>query len=154
MGWDPVVSRSVIRVVFNRARLFLVLPSAHLFSAARNKLREMNKGELAFFYHSNCKTPAIVGIMRIVEEASPDGEYKYNRHSFACPASFFAAAPLLMSAESQFDPNAQYYDPASPRTAPSLCASSPIRSRSSGCASLPRQKGLRSSTWRCCVWPD
>lgn len=32
----------------------------------------MKKGDLAFFYHSNCKIPAIVGIMEIVEEHSPD----------------------------------------------------------------------------------
>lgn len=32
----------------------------------------MKKGDLAFFYHSSCKVPAIVGIMEIVEEHSPD----------------------------------------------------------------------------------
>ncbi|OBT68942.1 hypothetical protein VE03_01317 [Pseudogymnoascus sp. 23342-1-I1] len=40
--------------------------------AARNNLRAMKKGDLAFFYHSSCKTPAIVGIMEIVQEHSPD----------------------------------------------------------------------------------
>ncbi|KAI1493856.1 DUF55-domain-containing protein [Biscogniauxia mediterranea] len=40
--------------------------------AARNNLRSMKKGELAFFYHSNCKEPGIVGTMEIVEEHSPD----------------------------------------------------------------------------------
>ena len=40
--------------------------------AARNNLRAMKKGDLAFFYHSSCKVPAIVGIMEIVEEHSPD----------------------------------------------------------------------------------
>ncbi|CAD6455387.1 4dc4016e-b38f-4d7a-b9b7-d2dd93373c73 [Sclerotinia trifoliorum] len=39
---------------------------------ARNNLRAMKKGDLAFFYHSSCKTPAIVGIMEIVQEHSPD----------------------------------------------------------------------------------
>ena len=39
---------------------------------ARNYLREMRKGDLAFFYHSNCKTPAIVGIVEIVREGYPD----------------------------------------------------------------------------------
>lgn len=34
---------------------------------ARNFLREMKLGDLAFFYHSNCKIPAIVGLMIIVE---------------------------------------------------------------------------------------
>ena len=40
--------------------------------AARNNLRAMKKGDLAFFYHSSCKVPAIVGIMEIVQEHSPD----------------------------------------------------------------------------------
>ncbi|KAH8673489.1 PUA-like domain-containing protein [Xylariales sp. PMI_506] len=39
---------------------------------ARNNLRAMKKGDLAFFYHSNCKEPAIVGTMEIVREHSPD----------------------------------------------------------------------------------
>lgn len=32
----------------------------------------MKKGDLAFFSHSNCKEPGIVGIMQIVQEHSPD----------------------------------------------------------------------------------
>ncbi|KAI0533186.1 PUA-like domain-containing protein [Xylaria digitata] len=40
--------------------------------AARNNLRSMKKGELAFFYHSNCKEPGLVGTMEIVQEHSPD----------------------------------------------------------------------------------
>ncbi|KAI1771091.1 DUF55-domain-containing protein [Hypoxylon cercidicola] len=39
---------------------------------ARNNLRAMKKGEVAFFYHSNCKDPGIVGTMEIVQEHSPD----------------------------------------------------------------------------------
>ncbi|KAF2228565.1 DUF55-domain-containing protein [Viridothelium virens] len=39
---------------------------------AKNNMKAMKKGERAFFYHSNCKTPGIVGIMEIVQEASPD----------------------------------------------------------------------------------
>ena len=39
---------------------------------ARNKLRAMQRGDLAFFYHSSCKVPGIVGIMRVVREAAPD----------------------------------------------------------------------------------
>jgi len=39
---------------------------------ARNNLRAMKKGDLAFFYHSSCKIPGIVGIMEIVQEHSPD----------------------------------------------------------------------------------
>ncbi|KAJ4289919.1 hypothetical protein N0V88_006715 [Collariella sp. IMI 366227] len=55
--------------------------------AARNNLRAMKQGDLAFFYHSNCKEPGIVGTMEIVQEHSPD-----------------------LSAH---DPKAPYYDPKS-----------------------------------------
>ncbi|KAG5951732.1 hypothetical protein E4U53_002381 [Claviceps sorghi] len=39
---------------------------------ARNHMRNMNVGDKAFFYHSNCKDPGIVGIMEIVREFSED----------------------------------------------------------------------------------
>lgn len=39
---------------------------------ARNFMREMKKGDRAFFYHSNCDHPGIVGIMKVVREAYPD----------------------------------------------------------------------------------
>ena len=41
---------------------------------ARNFMRDqMAKGDLAFFYHSNCETPGIVGIMEIVSKSAyPD----------------------------------------------------------------------------------
>jgi predicted RNA-binding protein with PUA-like domain len=40
---------------------------------ARNMLRDqMRKGDLAFFYHSNCEVPGIVGIVEIVREGYPD----------------------------------------------------------------------------------
>lgn len=39
--------------------------------AARNNLRAMKKGDLAFFYHSNEGTN-IVGIAKVVKEAYPD----------------------------------------------------------------------------------
>lgn len=42
---------------------------------ARNNLRAMTKGDLAFFYHSNCKVPGIVGVAEIVGEGVVDGEY-------------------------------------------------------------------------------
>jgi len=39
----------------------------------RNMMRDdMKKGDLAFFYHSNCKTPGIAGIMKINREGYPD----------------------------------------------------------------------------------
>lgn len=55
---------------------------------ARNLMRdEIKKGDLSFFYHSNCKLPGIVGIMKVVREGYPD--------------------------PSAFDPEAKYYDPKS-----------------------------------------
>lgn len=40
---------------------------------ARNMIRdEMKKGDQAFFYHSSCDEPAIVGIVDIVRDAYPD----------------------------------------------------------------------------------
>lgn len=54
----------------------------------RNMLRDdMQPGDLAFFYHSNCKEPGIVGIMKIVRGGYPD--------------------------HTAFDPEAKYYDPKS-----------------------------------------
>ncbi|RJE18776.1 AT DNA binding protein [Aspergillus sclerotialis] len=59
---------------------------------ARNHMRAMKKGDLAFFYHSNCKVPGIAGYMEIVQEHSPD--------------------------ESAFDPAHPYYDENSSRDNP------------------------------------
>ncbi|MGD8234564.1 MAG: EVE domain-containing protein [Chromatiales bacterium] len=40
---------------------------------ARNMMRdEMKKGDLVFFYHSNCDEPGIVGIMTVAREGYPD----------------------------------------------------------------------------------
>ena len=40
---------------------------------ARNFMRDgIKKGDEVFFYHSNCDTPGIVGIARVVREAYPD----------------------------------------------------------------------------------
>lgn len=60
---------------------------------ARNMMRdEMKKGDLAFFYHSNCDTPGIVGIVEIHKEGYPD--------------------------HTAFDPNSKYYDPKSQQDKP------------------------------------
>ena len=54
----------------------------------RNMMRDlMQKGDMAFFYHSNCKPPGIAGTMEIVKTAYPD----------------FTA----------FDPDSKYFDPKS-----------------------------------------
>ena len=40
---------------------------------ARNMMRDqMKKGDLAFFYHSNCADPGIVGTVSITREGYPD----------------------------------------------------------------------------------
>tara|TARA_Y100000590_G_C15314160_1_gene861324 strand:- start:49 stop:540 length:492 start_codon:yes stop_codon:yes gene_type:complete len=39
---------------------------------ARNLMISMKIGDQAFFYHSNCKPPHIIGIVEIVRESYPD----------------------------------------------------------------------------------
>lgn len=40
---------------------------------ARNFMRDdMRKGDLVFFYHSNCQTPGISGVAEVVSAAYPD----------------------------------------------------------------------------------
>ncbi len=54
----------------------------------RNMMRDqMKKGDLVFFYHSNCAEPGIVGIAQVVREGYPD--------------------------HTAFDPDAKYHDPKS-----------------------------------------
>ena len=54
---------------------------------ARNFMRNMNKGDKVFFYHSNCKPPGIVGLMEIVD--------------------------LNIVDPTQFDKDSKYFDPKS-----------------------------------------
>jgi predicted RNA-binding protein with PUA-like domain len=39
---------------------------------ARNFLKSMEVGDLAFFYHSNTKPPGIVGLMKVIESQAID----------------------------------------------------------------------------------
>jgi len=39
---------------------------------ARNYMRAMKKGDLAFFYHSSCAVPGVYGIIEIRRAAHPD----------------------------------------------------------------------------------
>jgi predicted RNA-binding protein with PUA-like domain len=39
---------------------------------ARNFIRSMKKGDLAFFYHSSCDVPGVAGVVSIEREAYPD----------------------------------------------------------------------------------
>jgi predicted RNA-binding protein with PUA-like domain len=59
---------------------------------ARNFLRQMSRGDLVFFYHSNTKIPGIVGLVRVVETGLAD--------------------------PTQFDMNSEYYDAKSQFDAP------------------------------------
>ncbi|MBW4511424.1 MAG: EVE domain-containing protein [Scytonematopsis contorta HA4267-MV1] len=59
---------------------------------ARNFLRQMQPGDLAFFYHSNTNPLGIVGLMRVVKTNIPD--------------------------PSQFDLSSEYYDPKSTPESP------------------------------------
>ena len=77
---------------------------------AKNNMRAMAKGDLAFFYHSNCKVPGIVGVMEIVQEHSVDGMCLRRRF-----AMIRFADDVL---ESAFDPEHPYYDEKSSRESP------------------------------------
>ena len=59
---------------------------------ARNFMRKMNIGDQAFFYHSNCKIPGIVGLMEIVSKNIID--------------------------PTQFDAKSKYFDPKSDKSNP------------------------------------
>ena len=59
---------------------------------ARNYMRSMQVGDLAFFYHSNASPPGIVGLMEVIETGLTD--------------------------PSQFEPTSPYFDPASKPEAP------------------------------------
>ncbi|XP_068711285.1 thymocyte nuclear protein 1-like [Montipora foliosa] len=60
---------------------------------ARNFMRDQMKiGQLAFFYHSNCKDPGVAGIVEIVKESYVD--------------------------DTQFDPKDPHYDPAAKKDNP------------------------------------
>ncbi|OAQ97541.1 hypothetical protein LLEC1_01116 [Akanthomyces lecanii] len=54
---------------------------------ARNNMRNMNAGDKAFFYHSNCKEPGIVGVMEIVKEFSQDKSARRPGTPYYDPAS-------------------------------------------------------------------
>ncbi len=59
---------------------------------ARNFMRSMKVGDQAFFYHSNCKPPGIVGMMKVSQIGLVD--------------------------PTQFDVNSKYYDPKSSKEKP------------------------------------
>lgn len=54
---------------------------------ARNFMREMKVGDQAFFYHSNCDPPGIVGIVEVVREAYPDHTAQDPESKYHDPAA-------------------------------------------------------------------
>uniref|UniRef100_A0A060SZA4 Thymocyte nuclear protein 1 n=1 Tax=Blastobotrys adeninivorans TaxID=409370 RepID=A0A060SZA4_BLAAD len=54
---------------------------------AKNNMMAMKKGDLGFFYHSNCKTPGIVGVLKIAKEAYPDYTAFDKKHPYYDPKS-------------------------------------------------------------------
>ncbi len=55
---------------------------------ARNFMRDdMSLGDQAFFYHSNCKTPGIVGIMEVCKLAYLDKLQFIKNHKYFDPKS-------------------------------------------------------------------
>lgn len=60
-------------------------------------MRNMNAGDKAFFYHSNCKEPGIVGIMEIVKEFSEDSKSIPHTQSLTSPRTAFGAYSLVKS---------------------------------------------------------
>ena len=55
---------------------------------ARNFMRDqMSIDDLAFFYHSNCKEPGIIGIMKVCKLAYPDKLQLKSGHKYHDPQS-------------------------------------------------------------------
>lgn len=49
---------------------------------ARNFMRDMQVGDLAFLYHSSCKTVGIAGVMRIEKAGYPDPTAQDPEHPY------------------------------------------------------------------------
>jgi predicted RNA-binding protein with PUA-like domain len=75
-------------------------------------MRNMNAGDKAFFYHSNCKEPCIAGTMEIVKEFSEDGTLLWPAGITPCK---HALTRRLVSARC---PGTPYYDPQSTKEKP------------------------------------
>ncbi|KAK9469752.1 PUA-like domain-containing protein [Lipomyces arxii] len=54
---------------------------------ARNCMQSMKVGDLGFFYHSNCKMPGIVGVLKVVKRAYPDYTAFDTKHPYYDPKS-------------------------------------------------------------------
>ena len=56
----------------------------------------MKKGDIAFFYHSNCKEPGIVGTMEIVREHSPDCKSYLTLSRFPAPFGWISSRVFFL----------------------------------------------------------
>ena len=54
---------------------------------ARNFLKTMNEEDLAFFYHSAIKEPALIGIIKIIQSAQPDPSQFEKGNKYFCKHS-------------------------------------------------------------------
>lgn len=68
-GWDG--TRFLLVLLTRRTYMLTLCPGIRSYMA-RNNLRQMKKGDKAFFYHSNCKEPGVIGIVNITNEWSRD----------------------------------------------------------------------------------
>jgi len=69
---------------------------------ARNFMRDqMSPGDRAFFYHSNCEVPAIVGIAEVSKRAYPD-ETQFDRKSKYYDAASTSQNPRWLNVDFRF----------------------------------------------------
>ena len=84
---------------------------------ARNFMRNMNRGDKVFFYHSNCKPPGIVGMMEVID--------------------------LKIIDPTQFDKESKYFDPKSKPDNPKWdCVKVKFIFKSDKILSLPELKSI------------
>ena len=84
---------------------------------ARNFMRNMNRGDKVFFYHSNCKPPGIVGLLEVLD--------------------------LKIVDPTQFDKDSKYFDQKSKPQNPRWdCVKVKYISKSKKILSLPELKNL------------
>ncbi|MEJ7669385.1 MAG: EVE domain-containing protein [Casimicrobiaceae bacterium] len=68
---------------------------------ARNFMRDMKLGELAFFYHSSCPEPGIAGIAKVCKLAYPDAT-QFERKSPYFDAKSTRDAPRWFNVDVQW----------------------------------------------------
>lgn len=69
---------------------------------ARNVMLSMRKGDLGFFYHSNCKQPGIVAVVRVTREAYVD-HTQFDQHDLHYDAKARPDAPRWYMVDVQLE---------------------------------------------------